>query len=306
MFEHDTRLARWFAQNGSIITSGQADAIGLGQRALLRRHEAGLLVREFQGVYRDASVPSTFDTNVRAAVWAAGPDAVVAGHSLMRLYGVRGEWRSRPEIAVIGSADHLVLPGVLVRRIDRVETGDRHRRQGLPVLAPALGLLTLGASAPPWKVETAVHDMVFQGHTALPLLLRTLKEYGAQGRDGVTSYRAAVRSLDPKGRATQTNLELTALRAIAADPSIPEPHVQVPVVDGDGRKRKLDLAWPDDGLDLEVDGDRWHLSPPDKCEMKKRDAALLAVGYETWRVDSDQVSHDLRAILARLRTFFGA
>jgi very-short-patch-repair endonuclease len=113
-----------------------------------------------------------------------------------------------------------------------------------------------------------------------------------------------VRSLDPQGRATQTNLELKAVRAVR-DAGFPEPELQAPVVDGDGRKRRLDLAWPGRLLDLETDGDRWHTSPRDRQAMTVRDDALRAVGYEVVRIDSDDVEHDLRGVIARLRPFFG-
>jgi hypothetical protein len=304
MFEHDARLARWFAQNNSIVSIADAAAIGVGERALLRRHAAGLLVREHAGVSRDAAVPRTASTRLQAAL-SALPAAYVSGHSLMRLHDLRGEWSERPELTIVGGDEHIELEGVRIHRIDRIEPRDRQRRGGLPILSPPLGLLTLGASAAPWKVKTAVHDMVFQGYTALALLLQALKEYATSGRNGVTSFRRGVLSLDKGGRATQTNLELTVLEPIHAAPGIPEPHVQFPVVDGDGRKRKLDVAWPDAGLDLEVDGDRWHLSAKDRAAMKVRDRALREVGYETWRVDSDQVAHDLPTIIRRLHRFFG-
>lgn len=306
MFELDRRLAHWFADHHSTISTAEAAALGVDEDALLRRHASGLLVRVHHGVYRDAAVPPSFASALRAAVLAIGAPAFVAGQSLMRVYGIRGEWSDEPEVAVLGSDDHhLGLDGVRIRRIDRIEPSDRHRRNGLPVLAPALGLLTLGASAPRWKVETAIHDMVFQGHTARPQLLRALKEYAARGRNGVTAFRAGIRSLDPSGRATQTNLELLVVRAIADQSAIPEPHLQFPVVDGDGRKRRLDIAWPEHGLDLETDGDRWHLNPRDKAEMKRRDAALARVGYQTWRVDSAAVAGELAATVARLRRFLG-
>lgn len=304
MFGHDERLARWFAANQGIITTAIAADLDIGEDALLRRHRAGLLVREHHGVYRSATVPASPETRIRAAVEAAGAGAFVSGHSLMRVFDARGEWSDTPEITLLGT-EHLELEGVRIRRIDRIQPYDIGRRHGMPILSVPLGLLTLGASASPWKVQTAVHDLVFQRHTARPLLIRAVKDYGGRGRRGMTSFRKAVNSLDPKGRATQTNLELTVVRAIADDGRIPEPHLQFPVLDADGTKRKLDLAWPDHGLDLETDGDRWHLNPTDKAEMQRRDAALLRVGYEVWRVDSDDVPGELAALLRRLRMFFG-
>lgn len=304
MFEHDAKLTRWFAANGGIVDVRSAASIGVDVDAVLRRHAAGLLVREHHGVYRDAGRPASFDTDLRAALAAAGDDAYVSGHSLMRLYDVRGAWSATPEITVLGDR-HLDLPGVKVRRLDRIEDRDLRRRHGLLGLAPPLGLLTLGASAPRHKVEVATHDMVFQRHTAVPQLIDALKRYEGKGRWGVASYRHSIRSLDDEGRATQTNMELDALRVLR-QAGLPEPRLQLPVVDGDGRRRKLDIAWPDQLLDLETDGDRWHTSTRDRRAMEVRDAALRAIGYEVVRVDSDDVAHHLDALVPRLRSFFGS
>jgi very-short-patch-repair endonuclease len=303
MFEHDERLARWFAANGEVVRVSDAARIGVPPEAIKRRARAGVLTREQHGVYRPASVPAAFEIALRAAISAAGDNAFVSGHSLMRTYGTRGCWSDSPEITLLGT-EHLVLPGVRIRRIDRIERRDVHRRNGLPVLAPPLGLLTLGASATARQVEVAVHDMVFQGFTALPQLIDVVKRYGGRGRRGARAFRAGVRSLDPDGRATQTNMELKALRAVRAA-GFPDPQLQFRVLDGDGRRRRLDLAWPDLLLDLETDGDRWHTSRSDRAAMHVRDAAMRAIGYDVVRVDSDDVEHDLPGVIARLRPFFG-
>jgi very-short-patch-repair endonuclease len=303
MFEHDERLARWFADNDSVISVGQAARIGVGPEAIKRRAAHHLLVREQCGVYRDAAVPPGFRSSLRAAVVAAGDGAYVSGPSLMRLYDIRGDWTGRPEVTIVGE-EHLQLPGVRVRRLDRIDQRDIRSRHGLPALALPLGLLLLGASAPAWKVETAVHDAVFQRSTARPQLIDVLVRYAGKGRWGTTSFRAAVDSLDPHGRATQTNMELVTLRAVR-DAGLPEPHLQLRIRDGDGRVRRADIAWPEQRLDLETDGDRWHLSPRDRRAMRVRDAALAAVGYSTVRASSAEVEHDLPGVIARLRPFFG-
>jgi hypothetical protein len=301
VFEHDEKLARWFAEHKQVITVAEAEALGVGHDALQRRYEAGLLVRDKRAVYRSAGVPAGFASSLRAALGAAGPDAWVSGPSLMRIYGTRGEWSARPEITVLG-CDHPEIPGVRVRRIDRIDEQDVRVHHGFPALAPPLGLLTLGASVPRGKVEVAVHDMVFQGHTALPQLVDVLKRYAARGRNGVADFRHGIRSLDPRGRATQTNMELEILRVVR-HAGLLEPELQLPVVDGDGRRRRLDLAWPGRMLDVETDGDRWHTSTRDRAEMQRRDAALRAVGYEIVRLDSAE-AEDRRLVIDRLRPFF--
>ena len=304
MFEYDVGLARWIADREGVLSVSAAAQLGVDRRALHRRLRAGLLVREQTGVYRHAAVAPSFESSLRAAIEAAGDEAYVSGPSLMRLYGARGEWSDRPEITLLGT-EHLDLPGVRVRRIDRLDPRDVARRGGLPCLSPPLGLLLLGASVSAWKVQTAVHDMVFQRFTAQPLLVDALRRYGGRGRRGTRSFRKAVRSLDPKGRATQTNLELRLLTALR-QASVPEPRLQLPVVDGDGRTRRLDLAWPDVRLDVETDGDRWHLNPADRAAMAARDAALARVGWRTERVDNGEVDADLLAVVARIHSFFGS
>jgi hypothetical protein len=302
MFEHDAKLTRWSADHDGVVSLRAAADLGVDEDAVRRRARAGLLVREHAGIYRHVGTPASFETALRAAVDAAGGLGYVSGPSLMRLYGTRGEWTDRPELTLVGT-EHLELPGVRIRRIDRLERRDVGRRAGLPTLSPPLGLLLLGASASAWKVSTAVHDMVFQGFTTRPRLVDVLARYGGRGRRGTTAFRKAVKSLDPNGRATQTNLELKLLAAIQAA-GLPPPLVQHVVVDGDGRKRRLDLAWPAKQLDCETDGDRWHLNPADRADMATRDAALAKAGWRTERVGAGEVDTSLPAVLARLAAYW--
>lgn len=298
MFMFDVDLARAAEAQRGYVTIADCERAGVAESARKRRLEAGVLLRRHEGVYRHAAHPPTFEGELLAATLAVNGVAAASGPSEMRLYGVRGAWSDVPEITVVGTALP-TLEGVRVRRLDRIDPGDVHRRAGVPVLAPPLGLLLLGASAPPWKVETAVHDMVFQGFTTRARLIDALARYGGHGRRGTCAYRKAVSTLDADGRATQTNLELKLLSAMR-DAGLPEPHLQFRVVDGDGRKRVLDFAWPDAMLDLETDGDRDHLSPAARAGDRKRDAALRAVGWGVLRVSSADVDLRLPATIAAI------
>ncbi len=118
-------------------------------------------------------------------------------------------------------------------RLDRIAAQDHTKRFGIPVLAPPLALLLLGASESDRRVHVAVHDLVFQRFTARRHLLDVLKRYGGRGRRGTTKFRAAVRSLDEDGRASQTNLELDLVRLLALH-GLPTPQLQLPVLGADG------------------------------------------------------------------------
>lgn len=269
-----------------------------------RRLEAGLLIRRHESVYRHAAHPPTFEGELLAATMAANVVSAASGPSAMRLYDVRGTWSDLPEITVLGSQLPL-LDGVHVRRIDRLDHGDIHWRCGIPVLAPPLALLLLGASEPEWKVGTAVHDMVFQRFTTYLRLIDALVRYGGKGRRGTAPFRKAVRSLDKDAKATQTNLEFRLLGGLR-DAGLPEPHLQYRVVDANGDKRRLDFAWPELLHNVETDGDRDHLSPAARRADRARDAALEAVGWTVDRVTSADVWLHPAATIRRIAASLSA
>lgn len=283
MYDLDVRLARFCRDHLGIVDRGECATLGLGPRSVDRRLRAGILDLAHPGVYRHAAVPATFEGDVLAAIKAAGPGtAAASGPSAMRLYGARGEWDDRPEITIVGT-EHLQLAGTRVRRIDALRPGDIHHRFGIPVLAPPVALLLLGASVPAHKVATAVHDLVFQRLTTRAKLLDALVAYGGRGRRGTVAFREAIASLDDGGGATQSTLELDLLRLLRLH-GLPEPRLQHRV----GRFR-LDLAYPERRLDLEADGDRWHLSAADRRRDRERDAELRRLGWDVLRFGSDDV-----------------
>jgi hypothetical protein len=296
VLELDAALASYSGDHLGVLTRDDCRRLGATDRAIDGRI-GGVLVPVHWGVFRHAAAPPTFEGTLRAAVLAGGATALASGPSAMRLYGIRGRWDDTPEVTIVGT-DNVSLRGVRVRRIDRLDPSHVHRRFGIPVLAPPVALLLLGAVVPPGRVESAVHDMVFQRFTTRAGLLDALATYGGRGRRGTTALRRAIRSLTLDGAATQTNLELDLLRLLRLH-GLPDPVSQLAVVDADGRSRRLDLAYPDRLLDVEADGDRWHLNPGDRTADRARDAALAALGWRVLRFGTADVHvHPARTIAA--------
>jgi very-short-patch-repair endonuclease len=294
----DDQLAAWCRRHDGVIAVDDRKQIGLTERSFFNYVDAGVLVRAHPGVYRHAAHPVTFASRLRAALVAGGETAFASGPSLMRLYDIRGEWPERPEITLLGT-EHLALDGVKIRRIDRLDPADIRPRLGFPALAPPLGLLLLGASVPRHRVVVAVHDMVFLGFTKRSLLVDAAKRYGGPGRRGTVSFGKAVLSLGGDGKATQSNFELAVLTALR-ERGLVEPSLQFPVVDAGGKRRKLDLAWPSRLLDVETDGDRWHLDAIARREMARRDQDLGRLGWTTVRIGQSEWELDPAGCLDRV------
>ena len=88
----------------------------------------------------------------------------------------------------------------------------------------------------------------------------------------------------PSGRASETGLELDAYRLIV-NAGLPEPELQVRVIDGNGDRRRVDIAYLPERVDVEADSERWH----DPIEDARRDEAMRAIGWEVLRYRDDVI-----------------
>jgi very-short-patch-repair endonuclease len=308
MIEIDRRLAEWAGDHFGIVSLEEARACGATGKHVWHRARGGVLVPLHRGVFRHSAAPPSWEGRLRAALLAAGPNAVASHHSAARLYGWRGVYDDVPEVTVVGTRRPQVS-GVRVHRLDRLDPFDRTRRFGLPCLAPPLALLGLGARASPRTVHNAVHDAVHLRQTTVSRLVDVLNRTGGRGRRGTAMLRDALAGVLAVGGATETGLELDLVRLLRAG-GLPDPEVQLRVIDGNGEIRRLDVAYSGPRIDLDTDGDRWHSSALDRSRDRRRDAALEAVGYEVHRLGShdihqwpDRTVRRVRDSLARRGSF---
>ena len=276
-------LGTWCSEHLGIVSLAEISALGLTEGRIDHLVATGQLEVLFDGVYRAASAPRSWEGDVRAAVLAGGEQAYASHHSAMRLFGLRGVYDDRPEITVVGTRLP-VLRAVRVHRIDRLDPVDTCRRFGIPCLGPPLALLTLGARASERMVHNAVHDAIKTKITIGGKLEDVLRRYGCRGRRGTRKFRSALKSLPASGHATETGLELDGYRLLLAA-GLGSPELQHWIVDGNGERRRLDVAYVAERINVEYDHNRWH----DPVEDEKRDAAVRAVGWEIRRYDADDV-----------------
>jgi len=302
----DTQLGEWAEVNHGVVALGEALQLGATEEQVRQRVLSGRLVSIHDGVYRVAGAPLTWHARLLAAVRAAGPHAYASHHSFARLYDLRGTYDARPEITVLGT-QLPVLRGVRVHRIDRLARIDTAARDGIPCLAPPLGLLTLGSRVREVALHNAVHDALFQRFTTAVKLDEILRAYGGRGRRGTAKLRRALRSLPASGRGSQTGLELELYRLLV-DAEVGDPELQLEIHDGDGVRRTLDVAYLRETVDLEADGRRDHTSPAAIASDARRDAAMRAIGWEPRRYrqdeirgEPDRVVREVQALLAARR-----
>ena len=251
----DTVLAGLVACQHGIVSRSQALAEGLTDRQLQHGRSSGLLVPVHEGVFRHVAVPLTWQGRLHAAVLATGPESVASHRSAARLEGLDGVPRWRPEVTS-SDADPTVRRGVTVHRATLLDARDRTTAHGVPVTAIPRTLLDLGAVVPYEVVEHATQDAIIRKLVEPAVLVAVLERVGGRGRRGTAALRSVVRNALPDEK-LQSILELKLLALIerlAAEP----PELQYELVCADGRRVRLDFAWPARRIAVEADGHKWH------------------------------------------------
>lgn len=275
MDKPDMVLARLAAGQHGIVSRSQALAEGLTDNHLHRRR-GGLLVPMHEGVFRHAAVPLTWRGRIHGAVLATGPEAVASHRSAARLEGLDGVPLWRPEVTS-SDPDPTVRRGVTVHRTTLLDARDRTTVDGIPVTTIPRTLLDLGAVVPYGVVEHATQDAIIRKLVEPASLVAVLERVGGRGRRGTAALRSVVRHAIPDEK-LQSMLELKLL-ALIHRLAIEPPELQYELVCIDGRRVRLDFAWPALRIAVEADGHRWHSTSAQLRHDLARSRSIQASGY---------------------------
>ena len=235
----DAAVATIALRQYSLIVREQALASGVTDRMIHQRVESGRWVRVADGLYRLAGVPVTWKQRALAACLISGAGAVVSHRSAAVLWGVSG---FRP-----GPLAITVPPGRSGRNaLARVHRSDVTgvRRDGIPVTRPARTIADLARVVSGDVLEEAVDD-------ALCRRLCRLEELPSRGR-----LAEVLAAWNGDGFAEGV-AEMRVVRALLAA-GLPQPVRQYEIWVGGVLIARVDLAYPQFRLAMELDGFRWH------------------------------------------------
>lgn len=284
-----------------LVTADDLALERYGGRARSAALEAGLLVPVHRGVYRIGSHEVTFDQRCRAALLAA-PDAALAGRTAGRVWGLRKVWTD--DVHVLARRA-IKLEGVRPRRTDLLASSDVCERFGVRVLSPGRLLCDLA-----WDLDDDALESVFEQMLDRKLLTvrsarSAARRFVARGRPG---SRRIVRLLDSRPEYLQpvdSDVEERLWRALADAGYLLDRQVVVPL--GDEFDPHLDLGIRALRYGIEIDHVTWHGGRLDAQNDKRRDRALLRIGWTVSRVTDEDVRlrlvptvQDLIAIIDRL------
>lgn len=104
--------------------------------------------------------------------------------------------------------------------------------------------------------------------------------------------RELVALLDLLDRGCRSELEIFGVLHVLELAGLPPPKQQREVRLPDGRRVFLDAAWPQAGVAVELDGQRFHASRADRERDMRRDTALAVLGWVVLRFSYERVTTD--------------
>ncbi len=251
------RLAQIAASQHSLITLDQALRAGLSTGQVRRKVRSGEWTVVRRRVYAVAGAPPTWMRTVAATALSLQPRAWVSHATAGRLWGFPGVESDNLDV-VVELARRVRIDGVRAHRSGALFTADLTQHQRIPLTTPERTLVDLSAAIAVEPLGRILDDGLRRRLIRLDRLrlcvARLSKSPGRRPSLIHDLLAARLPGYDPG----DSDLETRVLRLLLAA-GMPVPVQQHRVRLG-GRSYRLDLAYPDRKLAIELHGWEFHRS----------------------------------------------
>jgi len=293
-------LAR--AQHGLLTTAQAVEALGASRKQ--RWVAEGRLASVQPGVLRLAGAPETWHQALMAASLAA--DGVVSHRSAAELWGLI-QPAGHIEVSVRPSRHPRLRPPAVAHRILDHHPDLAVARAQLRVTDPVRTIVDLGLVLPRWSVDAALGQGLRTRLLTSPEVRRLREALGRQGRNGTGIIGEVLEERRLNGGGDDDSELEKRLAALVRRYDLPRPVLQQEVWQGGRFVARVDAAYPERRLAIEVDGYEHHPSPAAFQHDRTRQNRLVALGWTVLRFTwtdvvkrPDMVAQTIRAALDRL------
>jgi hypothetical protein len=300
----DKKMLALARRQHGLLERAQLHDGGWDDSAVRRWIVEGRLERLHSGVYRVGGVPATPRQALLAACLAGGPGVVASHRAAASLWGIL-DGELPIEVTVLRQRKPRVRGAILHRSTDLVP---HHILEvdGVPVTSPSRTLVDLGAVVPRWQVADALERSLVSRLLSPVEADEILSTVGRRGRSGVGALRAV---LDERalGQGIPDGLLEPRMARLLREWGLPAGAFQHEIRDRSGAfVARVDFAWPDRRLVVEVDGFSAHGTPKAMTADLARQNRLVALGWTVFRFTWEQVVRRPKEVVAQLRPVLGS
>jgi very-short-patch-repair endonuclease len=288
-------------QRGRISRDQLRDA-GLTDSRIARWVALGHLHRVHGGIYAVGHLAAPFRAHLLAAVLAAGDGAALSHRSAAVHLGLISGSPKDVDVMVPRSGERDRV-GIRFHRPKVYASEDRAVFDGIPCTTVARTLVDLAGVVKLHQLERTVEQAELLQLLDVKAIADVLARI-ARPR-GVRNLRRCLGSERLDASLTQSGLERVFLR-ICRDACLPRPTLQHAIEHAPGRWHKVDFAWPDRRLAIEVDGAAVHGTRTAARRDRRLDREIRAAGWRIERFMGDDVLDTPEVVLTALRTLLTA
>ncbi len=247
---------------------------------------------------------ATFEQRCMAATLDAGPRAAVSHHAAVRLWQLPGFvgdeiHTSRPRGGTRRPTDLSVLHEPRALPVSHLTA-----RDAIPLTTAARTVFDLAGAVHPGRLERALDNALARRLTTIAALERITADLAKHGRPGSTLMRTLLAERGAGYVAPDSGLEGRFLWLLRSN-GLPEPERQVDV-GGDRWVGRVDFAYRDRRLLIEIDSDIHHTTKLDREADCRRDTELTAAGFRVVRITDGQVWFRPREAVGAVRRALAA
>jgi Protein of unknown function (DUF559) len=283
------------AQHGA-FTRAQFLEAGFTQDQLRYRIRRGEIVAIDELVYRQSGTPPSSTQRLMAA--CLGGPAVASHRSAGLLWDLPGMPEDIVEVTALRHRRRR-NPDVIWHESWHLTERDTTEIERIPVTRPVRTFLDLGVVLSPDELEVVLNEGIRRNLLSVDAIARRLEELGSLRR-GTAVVRTALGRHVPGRRAPESVLETRFLQLIRSA-GLPEPVAQFHVGFGDGGSARLDFAYPDRKIGIELDGAAYHSGRFAKKRDRQRDARLGDLRWRVLRFDWDDVVCAAEYVLGQIK-----
>lgn len=295
-------IARFVAPRYGVVADDELRRFDITVKQRKALVADGVLVAEFDRVYRLASTPPSLEARCLAACLAR-PDSVISGRAAGRLWGVR-RMGSIDQIAVRlpHFAQTLTAPDILIRRCNVIEPVDVVTRpDGIRLVSPPRLAFDLCVDLDDLDVESVIEQLLDRGWVTMPTLLATGRRLYHPARPGSERFARVVQSRPAWLRPADSHHEVVLYDALRVA-GVNGLTRQEPIVLPNGITVHADVAIPRLSWGIEIDHVEWHGGRIAAQRDKVRDRQARRVHWQLDRVTDQEIDHDLPGLVRELLT----
>ena len=294
-----TKAARVAHRQYGLLTYAQAILLGYSPSQIRTNLHTGAWVETRKGVYVVGGVPPSWEQTL-CAVTLGFEDCWISHGTAARL----GMLKHAPEVDGIEIlrpyGKHRRVEGVVEHRSRIITPADVTRTHRIPVTAVGRTIVECSGRLTPRQTGEMLDDAQRRHPQALEDTRAAFARLASGGRRRLRGIRAVLALRIPGYDPGESDLELRALRVLVGA-GLPMPVQQLRIT-LNGQRRRIDLAYPDLKIAIELLGWEWHGGRAAFDADHARSNELVSVGYRLLQFTSETSNEDMVRFVRETRS----